>query len=187
MTLFEYLVVLLSIVLSLGVVRLLDALPSALRPGQRHPLHITWLINVFLLHVQYWWVFWSYSSGVAWNYPSFLLALASPVLLYSLAITVAPRDAEGVESWRDNFWGIRARFFCLFAAWVLVVSLANWLVLGQPFLNRLRLGQAAFFVLFLGGAVSDRPRFHNLLAIITVLAAVLFITSTFVRPAPLGP
>ena len=186
MTLFEYLVVLLSIVLSLGVVRLLDGLPAALKPGRRDPLHVTWLFYVFLLHVQYWWVFWSYSRGVTWNYPAFLLALASPVLLYSMAITVSPRDAEGIASWGDHFWSKRARFFSLFAAWILSISLANWLVLGQPFFNRLRAGQGAWFVLLIVAALTDRVWFHRLLAIVTALAALVFMTTSFVEPAPLG-
>jgi len=118
--------------------------------------------------------------------PGFLLALASPVLLYSLAITVVPRDSEGVASWKEHFWHVRGRFFYLFASWIAAVSLANWLVLGQPFLHPVRLGQSLFFALFLGGALSDRIWLHRLIAVVTVLAAVLFITSTFVQPAPLG-
>ncbi len=101
MTLFEYLAVFLSIVLSFGVIRVLDGLPAAVRPGRVYSVHVTWLIIVLWLHVQYWWVFWSYSTGVSWTYPDFLLALASPLLLYSLAITLVPRDSDSVESWRE--------------------------------------------------------------------------------------
>ena len=186
MTLFEYLAVFLSIVLSFGVIRLLDGLPAAVRPGRVCSLHLTWLIAVLWLHIQYWWVFWSYSGGVAWTYPGFLLALASPLLLYSLAITLVPRDSDDVRSWRDHFYRIRARFFYLCAAWMLSIGLANWLVLGQPLLNRLRLGQGTFFLLFLGGALSKRTWFQTLLAILVALSFFVFVTSTFIRPAPLG-
>ena len=186
MTLFEYLTVLLSIVLSFGVIRLLDGLPAAFRRERRDPLHTTWVINVLLLHVQYWWAFWSYSAGVEWNYPSFILALGSPLLLYSLAITLVPREPEQVESWRDHFARVRRRFFHLFAAWILALGLANWLVLGQPFINGLRIGQAAFILLFLAGAAFRQRWLHWLLVALSVVLLVVFAASTFFQPAPLS-
>ncbi len=185
MTLFEYLAVFVSIVLSFGVIRLLDGLPPAVTRGHRYWLHTTWLVTVLWLHVQYWWVLWSYNAGVAWNYPRFVLVLASPLLLYSLAITLVPRDPGAVGSWRDHFYRVRARFFSLYACWMLAAGLANWWVLGQPFLNRLRLGQGTFVVLFLIGATTRKPWYHGLLAVLIVLMAVVFITSLFLQPAPL--
>ena len=185
MTLFEYLAVFLSIILSFGVIRLLDGLPFAVTRGRGYSIHITWVFCILWMHVQYWWVFWSYSTGVAWNYPRFLLVLASPLLLYSLAITLVPRDPDRVEFWRDHFYRVRARFFYLFACWFLAVGLANWIVLGQPLLNRLRLGQGVFLTLFLVGAVSRRPSYHGFLAVLIVVAAVVMVTTTFIEPAPL--
>ena len=187
MTLFEYLVVLLSIVLSLGVVRLLDALPAALLPGRRDWLHLVWLAFVFLTHVQYWWVFWSYHDVTTWTYPGFVLALASPVLLYSLAITVAPRRAHQVESWRAYFWARRVRFFSLFAAWMILVSVANVLVLGQSFAHPVRAGQGTAVAFFVAGAASEKMWVHKLIAFVAILAYVALLTTMFFRPAPLVP
>ena len=187
MTLFEYLAVFLSIVLSFGVIRLLDGLPPALTQGRRYSIHATWVILVLLMHVQYWWVFWSYSTGVTWNYPRFLVVLASPLLLYSLAITLVPREPDRVESWRDHFYHVRARFCYLFACWFVAVALANLTVLGQPLLNPLRLGQGVVLILFLVGAVSRRPWYHGFLAVLIVVLMVSFVSSTFLEPAPLIP
>ena len=186
MTLFEYLAVFVSIVLSFGVIRLLDGVPPAVKRGRYYPIHFGWVIALLWLHVQYWWVLWSYNTGVTWNYPRFLLVLASPLLLYSLAITLVPRDTDNVESWRDHFYGVHTRFFGIFACWMATLGLANWLVLGQPFLNPLRIGQGMFVVLCLVGAVSKRPRFHGLLAAFTLVLAVAFVASLFFDVAPLN-
>ena len=75
MTLFEYLAVAVAVVLSFGAIRLLDGLPHVLARDRRHWVHTIWVVNVLWLHAQFWWVFWSYSGDVAWNYPKFLLAL----------------------------------------------------------------------------------------------------------------
>ena len=118
-TLFEYLAVLISIVLSFGIIRLLDGLPSAFVQGRRYAIHVSWIIVVLWIHVQFWWVFWSYSVDVAWNYPRFLVVLAAPLLLYSVAITLVPRDSSAVQSWREHFYHVRVRLFSLLACWML--------------------------------------------------------------------
>ena len=186
MTLFEYLATFVSIVLSFGVIRLLDGLPAAVQGGRRYAIHLTWVIAVLWTQVQFWWAFWSYSTGVAWNYPKFLLVLASPLLLYSLAITLIPRDSGTVESWRDHFYHVRPRFCYLFACWFVAIGLANWFVLAQPFLNGLRLIQGLFLMLFLIGVVSKRPWFHALLAASLVAMLVASVVFLFLEPAPLN-
>ena len=65
MTLFEYLAILLSIVLSFGVIRLLDGMPSALKQGRGYVIHSLWVISLLFVHVQFWWAFWPYSTDVA--------------------------------------------------------------------------------------------------------------------------
>ena len=187
MTLFEFLAVFLSIVLSFGVIRLLDGLPSALKRGRGYVIHTLWVISVLFMHVQYWWVFWSYSTVVEWNYPRFLIVLASPFLTYSLTTALVPVDHGTVESWRDHFCRVRTRFFVLYACWWLVVALANLIVLGQPFMNGLRLFQATFIVLYTLGAISKRPWFHALLVAYTIGVIVFTVTFLFLDPAPLIP
>jgi hypothetical protein len=89
-----------------------------------------------------------------------LIVLAAPFVLYSLASALVPGDHDAVESWRDHFYRVRTRFFVLYACFWVVVGLANLFVLGQPFLNVLRLFQMTFIVLYGIGAVSKRPSFH---------------------------
>ena len=186
MTLFEYLATFVSIVLSFGVIRLLDGLPAAVQRGRRYAIHLTWVIAVLWTQVQFWWAFWSYNTGVAWNYPSFLLILASPFLLYSLAITLVPRDSGTVGSWRDHFYHVRARFYYLFACWFVAVGLGNWFVLDQPFLHPLRLFQGIFVTLFLTGVVSKRPWFHGLLVASFIAMLAFSVVFMFLEPAPLN-
>ncbi|MEJ2130832.1 MAG: hypothetical protein P8Y95_04230 [Gammaproteobacteria bacterium] len=184
MTLFEYLGVLISIILSFGIIRLLDGIPSAFARDRGYWVHGTWVILMLWLHVQYWWAFWSYKE-VTWNYPKFVLALGVPLLIYSLAITVVPRDASGVASWREHFYGIRVRFFSLYACWTALTALQAWLVLEQAFFTPLRLGQGLFVVLCVIGAMFGQPAFQGLLAVLNVAVAIWFVTSVFIQQAPL--
>ena len=185
MTLFEYLAVSVSIVLSFGVIRMLDGLPEALARDRRHWIHTLWVVNLLWMHVQLWWAFWSYSGRTVWNYPRFLLSLAAPALLYSLAITLIPRDTSEVSSWGDHFSRVRVRFCVLFALLWISLVLSTWLVLGLPLVHPLRAWQAIFLLLFLVGTRVSTPRFHGALAIAFVGMLVYSVVTGFLQPAPL--
>ncbi len=186
MTLFEYLAVFVSIVLSFGVIRLLDGIPVVVRRGRYYLIHAIWVSIILFMHVNYWWVLWSFNVGIAWNYPRFLLVLASPVLLYSLAITLVPRDTDSAESWRSHFYSVHTRFFAVFAAWWLVIGLANLFVLSQPLFNGFRLTQGTFIVLCLVGAVTKRPRFHGLFVAAMLITSIFLVVLVFFQAGPLN-
>src|SRR6185295_3745203 len=98
---FEHVAVAFSMVLSLGVVRLLDGLRPALVPGRRYWVHALWLIQKLLNYAFYWWIFWSLREGVRWNIASFLWILLGPALLFLQATALATTNPSGVASWRD--------------------------------------------------------------------------------------
>jgi hypothetical protein len=67
MTLFEYIAVAVSIVLSFGAVHLLDGLPQALDRARSLWPQTLLVINLLWLHVHFWWVFWSYHRVETWK------------------------------------------------------------------------------------------------------------------------
>ena len=111
MNLFEHVAVAFSMVLSFGVVRLLDGLRPALVPGRRYWVHALWLVQKLLNHAFYWWGFLSFREGVAWTVASFLWILLVPSLLFLQATALVTTNPSAVDSWRDHFFGIRAWFF----------------------------------------------------------------------------
>ena len=111
MNLFEHVAVAFSMVLSFGVVRLLDGLRPALVPGRRYWVHALWLVQKLLNHAFYWWGFLSFREGVAWTVASFLWLLLVPSLLFLQATALVTTNPSAVDSWRDHFFGIRSWFF----------------------------------------------------------------------------
>lgn len=187
MTLFEYLAVSVSIVLSLGVIRILDGLPLVLSRDRRHWIHVLWVGNVLGMHIQLWWMFWSYHGVVAWSYPKFILVLIAPAIAYSLALTLVTRDPDGIVSWLDHFYRVRTRFFFLFALAFCGIALSTWTVLDQPFLHPVRAIQASFIAFFFIGARFSHPRLHAILPVVMLALFVLAIVFVFNEPAPLIP
>jgi hypothetical protein len=187
MTIFEYLTVAVSIVLSLGAVRLLDALPAVLDRDRRYWIHAVWIFNILWLHAQFWWAFWSYHSGVSWTYPRFLLALAAPALLYQLTVVLVSSEARAVPSWRTYFFNTRSRFFSVLAGWTVIVAAHNIFLLGFPLVHPIRIAQGILLAICLVGATSAVPRVHAALALLFTSGLVYSLLYGFYQPAPLAP
>ena len=116
-------------ILSMGigniVVTLADVLNNA-TPSRRDRVHVAWIVLLLLIHFN---VFWHTKAILAvddWQFASFLLAIAGPVLLFfatSIALTDAP-DQESTEL-SGFFAALGRRFFILLAilqVWIVGVS-----------------------------------------------------------------
>ena len=124
------------------------------------------MINLLWLHIHFWWVFWSYSRVPSWSYPQFLLAVASPGLLYSLANTAVTSSPSAVISWEAHFYRVRRRFFLLLACFLFALGFSGWLIRGFPLLHPLRAVQASAVLLCVAGARWSTPAFHWVLALL---------------------
>jgi hypothetical protein len=93
-TLFEYISVAFSIVLSLGAASLLRALRPVFAPDRRYWVHATWVVAILFSHAVAWWSLWSFSVVESWTLVTFLLVLLQPGVLYILA-SLLVGDAPG--------------------------------------------------------------------------------------------
>lgn len=96
MSLFEFIMVLLSIVVGLGLARILAGWAEALRQGEK--LAEAWVplllsLLVFVTLVQVWWEAWALHDRTQWNFAQLLLLLVNPSLLYILTHLLFPTDA----------------------------------------------------------------------------------------------
>jgi hypothetical protein len=71
-TLFEYLSVATSIVLSISAAQLITILRAVLRPGRRYWVHTLWTVLALFGHLVIWWEFWGYRDVASWNLPQFV-------------------------------------------------------------------------------------------------------------------
>jgi hypothetical protein len=167
-TLFEYLAIAFSLVFSFTAARLVSGLPNALDSSRSYFVHYLFTLGLLGTVVAIFWAFWTFRT-VEWDFLRFVLALASPGLLYFLACTLVPNVPEGVVSWRDHFFAARRRFYLGLAAWISVVAINNTISLGVPLTHPARALQAALFTIAMVGAVSEEPRVHAGLAIGSIL------------------
>ena len=181
MTLFEYLAVAFSIVLSLAAVRLLSGLSVAFAPERRYWPHAMWIVFSLLASALVWWNFWSF-RGVSWNFFAFLLVLTVPAVIYLQAAALVPENPGLVRSWREHFFMARNRLFVALGSFFLLIAGISWLFLDLPLLHPARGVQASAFGLAPSGAVSTNKRLHEVLPFI-FLALLLIAAALFLRPS----
>ena len=121
---FEFLSVLISVVVGLGIAHLLTGIGRLLhRRGEIRlsGIHLAWTLWVFLFMVIYWWTaVYGYQEWQHWNIVLFLFILAYGVLLFLLCVILYPADVP--ESWdmHEHFMSMRRWFFGIFVLTIIM-------------------------------------------------------------------
>ncbi len=149
-------------VLCMGIGNILVTLADVFNnatPSRRDRVHLVWIGLMLLIHFN---VFWHTKAILAvddWQFGSFLLAIAGPVLMFfatSILLTEPP-DKEPAEL-KAFFDALGRRFYLMFAAlqvWIVFVSYS----LTSSFVAS-DLANAIFFVLALVLAMNPRRPFQ---------------------------
>ncbi|MCP4004295.1 MAG: hypothetical protein GY725_08875 [bacterium] len=94
MSQFEYVAIAVSLILSLGVARILNGISHALNGEHHYWVHTSWVLVSLANFAIYWWSFWDARNVASWHLGSFLAVLVYPALLYIGAALLVPGDSE---------------------------------------------------------------------------------------------
>ena len=130
MSQFEYLSVLVSIIIGLALTQLLSGAARLIQRRRRIRMHaatLCWMLVLFLVDIQVWWVAFERRGSEEWEYFSFLLYLLIPVTLFLLNYLVLP-DLDDVHATdlAANFDDNRGWFFGLLTAIPLLSLAEQW-------------------------------------------------------------
>ena len=109
--------VLVSIIMGLGITKLLDGTVNALRadtltkPGL---IHSFWVLFLLLFHIATWLLRWRAADRPQWTGPEVVAFLFAPIVLFALASLVFPRETREVDL-NTYFIENRRPFFSLLA------------------------------------------------------------------------
>jgi hypothetical protein len=93
MTPFEYVSVLISIILGLGISQLVTGVADIVHQWERVKLywpHMLWVGFIFFLHVQDWWTLYDLRHLGVWHLHTFLFTVLYPINLFILARLLFP-------------------------------------------------------------------------------------------------
>ena len=119
MSAFEFISVLLSIVVGLALTRVLSGVGRAMEIRRKirfYWVQGVWTANVALLLVVFWWaVVFSHADMATWLFPDFVLLLAYSVLIFLQAALILPSNLGEGADLEAHFFEVRPWFFTLLA------------------------------------------------------------------------
>ncbi|MEQ1867220.1 MAG: hypothetical protein ABL996_21480 [Micropepsaceae bacterium] len=180
---FAHLSVLISIVLGLGITKLLMGLARIVQMRGRVKVFwptLVWVLMLLVLHVQTWWTMFGLRTVEAWTFLGFAITLMQPILLFFLSALALPDfDRDEVLDLRSNYFLHRRWFFGILIALPLV-SLARTYVLDG------RLPQEADFIFHLGFIVAStaaaafaNETFHKAAALLAAASIFAYVALLF--------
>ena len=172
MSLFEYVSVMVSVVLALGIAQILTGIGAFLVAQERpraYWLHGVWLTFFTLLHVNAWWYFWDLRSRPPDTILAFVFTLLGPALIY--LPTYVLLEGRFPSNAREHFYRVRRPFFALCIAGTTYQLLNPW-VQGYVVPASFRAGA----LLAVGGAAAgfftENRRAHGVIGVSFLLSMV---------------
>lgn len=158
MTIFEYLMVLVSIVLGFALTQLLRGLAKFLRSENRELAITLWALFLFLICLQNWWAFWDMRVVEDWTQFKFIFVALVPITLFVTVELLVPMSTTAKTDWAEHYRSVRVWFA---AAGVLLTSLAtilSWALMQVPWAHPYRLMQAGIILSFSAGLFTSNER-----------------------------
>lgn len=134
MTLFEFVTVMVSMILALSLGHLLEGISYLIRVRDRvrwSPPYVIWLALLVLSLANHWWALWDFRQ-YEWNYASFLYILIGPIALSFGASMIAPdRSDLGPIDLGTHYARSRQAFALAMVTYVLAMWFDGPLFAGQ--------------------------------------------------------
>jgi hypothetical protein len=160
MSLFEFVLVMASLILALGVTLLLRHVAAVVRYRSSLQLDwvvLTWMALQFVASTWVWWSLWDFAE-VEWTYPrSFYLWTCPTLQFIAISMLVSTDVSKPKASLSANFELVRVPFMLLMAIYQVFVSWDGWVFGVEPFWNSLRSLQVVLILVYLVGAISPKP------------------------------
>ncbi len=121
MGVFEYLGVILSVIMGLGVTHILAGLSKTIHQRKTikpYWVQSLWAVNVLIYIVTIWWGMFWWSAQEEWSYFLFLLLILYAIFLFLAASLIFPWDFPDDFDFEHHYYETRPWFFSVFAmAW----------------------------------------------------------------------
>jgi len=174
MSLFEFIVGMISIILALAIAQLFVGVADLMLRRARVRFfipHSIWVVNLFMLTFLHWWSLWTFRD-LPWNFAMFFYSLIGPSLMFFATTIINPRgwSAEFIDL-KDHFLGIRQFFLSVFMVMLTLFTFDGPLFGTEEPFNALRAAQVVLFTAAGCGLLSENPRLHLAISL-AVLAGV---------------
>jgi len=184
---FEYLTVLISVVVGLSVTSFLTNVARIIHI--RGDVTISWVqllwsINILIWTIAFWWFTFVFAEQPEWTFPLFVFLLAYSTLLFFLMALLFPEGMPADHNYRAQFMRNRVWFFGALLLF-LCVDLIDYVIKLEKDVSIVgQLSYAAFLgpliVLSLFALRTDNLLFHRIFAVYSLIAIIAVSATTLV-------
>ena len=188
MQMFEYIVVLISIVLGLALTHLMQGVAGLIQHPERARIwwvHLMWVAYMFLNSIFWWWYEFRLQRIETWTFSLYAFVVFYAFYIYLICALLFPRDLEGYDGYRDYFLSRRKWFFGLLIGWG-AVDLIDTAIKNTPEMNYFAslgteylISQVALTLGAVVGLVSHRASVHATIAILFLIYQVSWVLRVF--------
>ena len=186
MTPFEYISVAISIILALGITRLLTGMIDLVRYRKSvrwHWIPLVWALAILVIQFQFWWQVFALdeiltSLGRSWRNVDYIVMVLYTVALFTAGSLVLPtrhRHGRVIDLW-VHFQAEGKLALLALVAYVACGVLLNIVVLGVPLLSSATLAVALIAVLWaipmVGAFFSERKLFCGIWTLLFVIVGI---------------
>lgn len=182
MSSFEYLGILVSVVMGLALTRLTASSAQSIKRKdiRVYWVQLVWTFSVWLYVLAIWWGMVSWDFLTDWTFPLFLFIMLYATLLYVLADALYPHRMPPNTDFEEHFYSHRRWFFGLLALGA-VVDVPETILKESMGLRPVPEGYSLFIAGWLGialvGFFSSNRRVHAALAIAWPVMVFSYLTS----------
>jgi hypothetical protein len=176
---FNYLTVMVSIVLGLGLTQLFAGIGNLVqirRRVKRFWLHDLWVLLLIVLHLHMWWSFWGLRAVPRWNYGTFVYVLFGPAMLVIASHIIIPELLGERIDVQRHYFDTSPLFFGFLAAAAIWATLLEPVMGLRSFFIPFRLFQGVGISAFVACAASKNRYVHAVTIVLVVLILVSGLT-----------
>jgi hypothetical protein len=187
MTPFEYVTVLISIILGLGITQIVTGIADIIHQWNRMKIywpHALWILLVFVMHIHEWWYMYELKRHAQWHLVSFLFLILYPILLFVLARILFPFGAMDTDvDFKIFYFGNYRKFFLLVSMLVVLAALQDIVLEGYSVVEQL---PKLSIPIVLGFIAIKKIKHENLHQVIVLLLLAAFIASLVLLDYTIG-
>jgi hypothetical protein len=177
MSLFEFVTVMISMILALSLGQMLRSasyIAKTEREVARSRAYTIWFVVIVLAVINHWWSLWDLQS-IDWNYASFLYVIIAPVLItFASGLLTPSRSGSGPIDLPGQFARVRRLFSIVMVSYAIAMWFDGPLLAGQPVFGFVGVLHIPIITASLVPWVSGGER-ANILAGATMIATLLVV------------
>lgn len=174
---FEYVSILVSIILGLGITQILSSFSDLLYNFKRIKFywpHTLWVIFILFLHIQDWFVTYELRLKSVWRLPELMFILAYPVSLFIAAKMLLPtNEAEKTNDMKSYYMSHFPTIFLIMAFSISCSILFNIFLLGRPIIEQGLLFIFLATMIYLFAKKDENETIHKTIAVCITIASVM--------------